>query len=152
MKSTILAIIIVCEMTLIACSQEIPAHKIPSVVSNTLHVKFPGAEKIEWEKKNKFYEAEFFIGRKEHTAYLDASGRMMLYKIDIPIPELPESVVKTISENYKDFEIDDAEKIEHNNQVFYETELDSKTKSSIKLIFSNEGKILPGDYFINLTK
>src|SRR5688572_23242245 len=98
--------------SLCSCSQDIPADKIPSVVLNTVQAKFGTAANIEWEKKSNLYEAEFKKDTTEYTVYIDSSGTLVMYKLDINENQLPAEVSTIISTGYIGYKIDDAEKIE----------------------------------------
>ena len=128
---------------LYSCSQDIPNSKVPSVVLNTVQAKFGSVNKIEWEKKNDLYEAEFKKDSIEYAVYIDTAGKLVMYKMDIRENELPAAVSLTISTEYIGYKIDDAEKIEKDGVTWYEVELEGKGKKDLKLNFSADGKFVP---------
>ena len=142
MKSTIL-VVTASLFFLYSCSQDIPNSKVPSVVLNTVQAKFGSANKIEWEKKNDLYEAEFKKDSIEYAVYIDLAGKLVMYKIDIKENELPAAVSSIVHTEYVGYKIDDAEKIEKDGVTWYEVELEGKGKKVLKLNFSADGKLAP---------
>ena len=123
-----------------SCSQDIPADKVPSVVLNTVQTKFGTASKIDWEKKNNLYEAEFKKDSIEYAVYIDSAGKLVMYKLDINENELPTAVSAIISTQYAGYKIDDAGKIEKDGFSYYQVELEGKGKKDLELVFSADGK------------
>ena len=142
MKSTIL-VVTASLFFLYSCSQDIPNSKVPSVVLNTVQAKFGSANKIEWEKKNDLYEAEFKKDSIEYAVYIDLAGKLVMYKIDIKENELPAAVSSIVHTEYVGYKIDDAEKIEKEGVTWYEVELEGKGKKDLKLNFAADGKFVP---------
>jgi len=140
MKNTIL-VVTASLFFLYSCSQDIPNSKVPSVVLNTVQAKFGSANKIEWEKKNNLFEAEFKMDSIEYVVYVDPAGKLVMYKMDIKENELPTAVSLAISTEYIGYKIDDAEKIEKDGVTCYQVELEGKGKKDLKLNFSAEGKL-----------
>ena len=124
-----------------SCSNDYPVSKIPSVVQNAVKAKFPGAINIDWEKNTNEYQAEFNLKGIEHTVYVDTSGNLLSFKHDIKVSELPAPIISAISTVYTGYKIDDTEKIEKDNVVYYQAELESKKNKDLQLIFSADGKL-----------
>lgn len=136
-------------LSLLACGQDIPACKVPSIVQNTVQTTFTNTGSIEWEKKNNVYEAEFDKDNTEYTAYLDAGGKIIAYKLDIKENELPAAVTAVITRDYTGYRIDDAAKIQKDGITFYRVELEAKGKRDKKLFLSQDGKIAPPISYIH---
>jgi uncharacterized membrane protein YkoI len=122
-----------------SCGQDMPASKVPSVVQNTVETRFANATKIEWEKKNGVYEAEFNLDSAEYTVQIDPAGKIEAYKIDISENQLPASIVAAINNNYQGYKVDDAERLEKDGTTYYQVELEGKTKKDQQLIFTADG-------------
>ncbi len=147
MKSTIL-VVTASLFFLYSCSQDIPNSKVPSVVLNAVQAKFGNANKIEWERKDNLYEAEFKMDSVEYAVYIDPTGKLVLHKMDIKENELPATVSSIIRTEYIGYKIDDAKKIEKDGIAYYEVELEGKGKKDLKLNFSADGKLTPAmSYF-----
>ena len=127
-------------MTLTACSQDIAQSKVPSVVTNALQSKFSAATKIDWEKKKGVYEAEFHQDSLEYTVEIDGTGNITRQKLDITVQQLPTNIAQAISSQYRDFTIEDAEKVEVNGTTYYQVELDApRGKKDVQLVFDAAG-------------
>ncbi|MBF9255118.1 PepSY-like domain-containing protein [Pontibacter sp. 172403-2] len=120
--------------------EDVAPQDVPSVVTNTLMSAFPNATDLDWEKKNGSYEADFDIDTVDYEALLDASGKMLQVKHEITEVQLPETVKNTISQNYKDTRIDDAEMVEKGSDKYYQVELESSGPDQ-KLVFSADGVV-----------
>ena len=140
MKTGVLALFVLFS----ACENNYPASKVPSVVLNTINGKFPGATDLDWEKKANSYEAEFDLNGIEHTAFVEPGGVLIWHKHDIADAALPEQVRMIINDQYKGYSLDEAEKVEKANVIYYQVELQSKGKKDVQMVFSAEG-ILTND-------
>ena len=129
--------------SLCSCSQDIRADKVPSVVLNTLQAKFGNAVKIEWEKKNNLYEAEFKMDSTDFSVYIDPTGKLLMHKQDIKKNELPASLSTVISTEYNGYKIDEAEKVVKDGVIYYQVELEGKGKRDLELVFTADGKPAP---------
>jgi uncharacterized membrane protein YkoI len=136
----ILLMVTTATISLSSCSQDLPASKVPSVVQNTVQSKFTNAVDIEWEKKNDIYEAEFDVANVDYKAHIDASGKLIVYKVDMRVAELPATIATAITNEHAGYEIDDADKLEKDGVTYYQVELDGKGKQEKKLVYTAEGK------------
>jgi len=123
-----------------SCSQDIPADKVPSVVLNTVQAKFGNAAKIEWEKKNNLYEAEFKMDSIDYSVYIDPAGKLVMQKQDVKKNELPAALSTVIRTEYNDYKIDDVEKVVKDGVIYYQVELEGKGKKDLELVFTADGK------------
>lgn len=123
-----------------ACSDRIRQSHVPSVVQNTVAQQFSNANGIEWEKEKQNYEAEFVKDSVEYKAIIDPSGSLVKYKQELTAAQLPAAILQTIQAQYKDFVIDEVEKIEQGSQVYYQVELENKLKE-MHLMFRADGAI-----------
>lgn len=127
---------------LMSCSlfdQDIPASKVPSVVKNTLSTEFPDAYDIDWEKKKGDYEADFEIKDVDHSALFNAKGELLMSKMDIRSSELPAAVTEKIAQDYADYHIDDAEKVDVKGRTLYQVELDGRPRD-LDVVYTAEGQ------------
>jgi len=130
-----------------SCAQDIPQNKVPSVVINAFQTKFPDAMDVEWEKKGDIFNVEFDLGKVDHEAWMDATGKIIKHETDIKESELPASVKATIAKDFKDSRIDDVDKIEKDGKVYYNVELDGKTGDRI-ILFDAAGKQVSDPSFL----
>lgn len=127
-------------ITFTACSQEITASKVPSVVINTLQSKFAAATNVDWEKKKNIFEAEFNQDSVEHTVEIDPAGKVLRQKLDLSPAQLPAGIMQLINSQYKDFQPDDIEQVNISDMVIYQVELDApRGKKDVKLVLNADG-------------
>ena len=126
--------------SLCSCSQDIPAGKVPSVVLNTVQAKFGNAGKIEWEKKNNLYEAEFKMDSTDYSVYIDPASKLVMHKQNIKKDELPAALSTVIRTEYDGYRIDEVEKVVKDGVIFYQVELEGKGKKDLELVFTADGK------------
>lgn len=129
-------------LLIVACSgQKISKAKVPSLVLNTMKAKYPLANDVEWEKHPNFYEAEFDMNDStEISTRIDETGKLIMQKQDIAHNDLIPAIVTVIKDKYKDYTIDDVEKIENNGAIYYQVELKGKGKKELNLVFSTDGR------------
>ncbi len=121
-------------------AQDVPASQVPAAVTKAFKAKFPTSTGIDWEKKGNLYEADFDVVLVDHKALFDETGKLVAYKRDIRNADLPAAIKKTIQADYKDYRIDEAQRLERNGVVYYQVELDGKPADQ-KLVFTKEGKV-----------
>ncbi|HEY0057501.1 MAG TPA: PepSY-like domain-containing protein [Flavisolibacter sp.] len=126
-------------LSLQACGQKADAGKVPSVVVNALNARYNTAAGTEWEKKESHYEAEFTLNGKELEVQVDQAGKILAEKSDILANELPAAVTTTLQSSYKDYQVDDAEKLDRGGAVYYQVELEARGKKDLKKIFTSAG-------------
>ena len=136
-------------VSLSSCSQDMQTSEVPSVVQNTLKTRFAGALKVEWEKKNALFEAEFDMDSTEYTAHIDLAGKLISHKTDIPESGLPLAVATAIRTGHAGFKIDEAEKLEKDGVTYYQVELEAKGKKDKQLVFSPDGSIAQAITYMN---
>ena len=125
-------------------SQDIATSKVPAVVVNTLKAQYPNAARVDWEKVGAYYEADFNTeANTEVTVQIDANGKMLMQKIDIGWNDLGDAIKTVLQSQYKNFKVDEVEKIEKEGIFYYQVELDGKRLRSLKdkhLVFSADGR------------
>ena len=132
-------------LSAVAFAQKIHADEVPSVILNTFKQKFPKAVDVEWEMKEKLYNVEFEIGRADHEAWINDSGKVVKHKFDVTASQLPKEVTAGVKNIYKGYRIDDAEKIETVEKVLYKLELKTLTKEE-DVVFDSQGKVVSEQY------
>lgn len=130
---------------LMSCAQDLNPSDAPSVVLNTFKTNFPDARDVEWEKQGDDYEVEFDHNQIDHNAYIDASGKLILYKYDINPNDLPQAVKNTIQAEFKDYQIDDADLVEKDGEKLYEVELESNITDR-QVAFTQDGEVTENAY------
>jgi uncharacterized membrane protein YkoI len=122
-----------------SCGQNIASSKVPSVVQNTVQAKYASAAKLEWEKKQKLYEAEFTINNTDYSVMIDETGKIVSSKTNILVADLPAEVTAAIAKDYGGYTIDEAEKVEKDGVTYYQVELEAKGKKDREVVFTTAG-------------
>ncbi|MFD2164611.1 PepSY-like domain-containing protein [Paradesertivirga mongoliensis] len=125
--------------SLMACSDNIRATDVPSVVLNTFKTQFPTAAKVEWEKAEALYEAEFQLENTAHAVRLTADGRMAMQKKEIDASHLPITIQSLLKKNFGNYLAEDIEQVETNGLSYYQIELEKNGKPDEKLVLSSDG-------------
>ncbi|WP_181304223.1 hypothetical protein [Rufibacter sp. XAAS-G3-1] len=140
MKTTLL-IIAMATGTLWSCGQRITAGQLPSLVQNSVQVKFPQAERIDWEKEGQHFEAEFVVAGVEHTVLLDSVGHVLMQKQDITAAQLPPAVSVALKRDFQAYLMDDLEQVEKQGQVYYQIELENNNED-LKRVYASNGTVV----------
>jgi uncharacterized membrane protein YkoI len=132
-----------------SCGQNIASSKVPSVVQNTVQAKYASAAKLEWEKKEKLYEAEFTINNTDYSVLIDETGKIVSSKTNILVTDLPAGVTAAITKDYAGYTIDEAEKVEKDGVTYYQVELEAKGKKDREVVFTTAGVSTKAISYIN---
>jgi len=135
--------------TLVACGQDIPASKVPSVVQNTVTGKFTHITGIDWEKKKNFYEAEFDMEGVEYKAQVAPNRSLLVVLKAMPAANLPQPITEAIHRDYAEYSIDDVQQVEKNGVVYYQVELEKRKAKDVRLAYSPDGSIAKDFTYIN---
>jgi len=120
--------------------QNISRDKVPSLVLNTLKAKYPLINDVDWEKHGNIYEAEFDLNDStEISVRIDEAGGLIMQKQDVPNSNLTSEIAAVIKSQYKDYTIDDVEKIEKDGVIYYQVELKGKNKKEVNLVLLPDG-------------
>ena len=122
-------------------AQDVNSSDVPSIVVNALKTKFPNATDIEWELKDDVYKADFETGKVDHDIWIDASGKITRHQQEIEKKELPATIADQLAASYKDYRVEDIDKIEADGTTQYEIELDG-TKIDRKVTVVEDGKVV----------
>lgn len=126
-------------------AQDIPASSVPAVVKNTLMKTNSNPRDVEWERKGEYYNVEYEIGQNDHELWITASGQLIKHKEDISPAGLPQSIKNRIKTDYKEYRIDDAEKLTIGNKVLYKVEMETgrgDNKVELDLVLDENAKSL----------
>src|SRR5688500_14090982 len=109
MKSQVFTLLFVVIIGSSCTGQNIAADKVPSIVLNALKAAHPNATDVEWEKHQKFYEAEFDINDSTDVSVrIDEAGKVVMQKQETPTARLPSGIINAIQQKYLEYVVDDA--------------------------------------------
>ncbi|MFI5156402.1 MAG: PepSY-like domain-containing protein [Chitinophagales bacterium] len=119
-------------------AQKMDPSKVPGAVRNSFSNKYPGIEKISWEKENGQYEASYTKDGQSLSAMFKSDGTFTESEIDIKVDELPAPALNYMKEHYKGLEIKEASKItKASGEINYEAAINGKDA-----IFDANGKFI----------
>jgi hypothetical protein len=123
--------------------QDLPASKVPAVVLQAFHSKFPGVKQVAWKLKAPTYDAEFLVKGAEVTVKFDASGKWQETESAIPKGKVPAGVNESIAKRfgaYKVIETQDMQRAD-DPRTRYEIHLQN-AKEIVKVLFYDDGTII----------
>jgi len=111
---------------------------VPVPVKAAFQKQYPNVSKVEWEKEDGNYEAEFDINKIENSVLYDSSGKLLETEMEIQLKDLPAGVLEYVQTNYKGQKVNEAAKItDANGTVTFEAEI-----GKMDVIFDEKGKFL----------
>ena len=113
--------------------------KIPDTIIHELLQQFPDAINIEWDMKNEFYEAVFYVNETEHIAKIALDSGLTGYKKNLKLDELP---VLIAAECQKTGEIMNAIAIYTKKSILYEVIVRDNNLSRYLLLLTKTGELL----------
>ncbi|HEY9048977.1 MAG TPA: PepSY-like domain-containing protein [Ohtaekwangia sp.] len=122
-------------------AQDLQPSQVPAAIVTALQTKFPTATKIKWKQKDADYKAEFKVDSRGHDVWFDKTGKIKKHKEDFPKSQLPAAVKEKIASEFKDFSIDDADKVDAEGKIYYQIDLKNAAGDKRKVLFTPEGKI-----------
>ena len=113
--------------------------KIPDHIISQLLKHFPDALNIDWDIKDDFYEAVFYVDDTEFIAKISEENGLTGYKKNLKLDELPEIIN---AECEKSGEIMNAIAIYTKSNLLYEIIVRDKEFRRTLLLISKSGEIL----------
>ena len=136
-------------VVLTSCDKEddIRISDVPSGVMNSFDANFPNASRAEWEKKSGCIVADFWQDGMDMSAWYNPNGEWLMTESDLGVnlSVLPQAVQDAFkSSQYANWHVDDIDKYERPNDVFYLIEIETKGESdrggTVHLHRSEEGR------------
>jgi len=137
MKKLVLAMFAFSIISFSAHGQKLNESQVPVIVKNAFEKKFPGM-KASWDKEDANYEANFRQDGKAMSAVIDKSGTIVETETNIPVADLPKSVLEYMKKNYAGATVEEAARIvKANGEINYEAEVHHKD-----IVFDANGKFI----------
>lgn len=122
-----------------ACAQ---STEVPQAITEAFSKKFPEAKKVKWDKENAAeWEAEFKMNGTEYSANFTSAGEWTETEHEIKTSEIPAAVKATLDQDFKDYEIEEAEISVTKEGKVYEFELE-KDETALEVAIDVNGKIV----------
>lgn len=137
-------------VVLTSCDKEddIRISDVPSAVMDSFDANFPNASRAEWEKKSGCIVADFWQDGMDMSAWYNPNGEWLMTESDLGVnlSVLPQAVQDAFkSSQYANWHVDDIDKYERPNDVFYLIEIETKGESDRDLFFAPDGSLLKDD-------
>jgi hypothetical protein len=114
---------------------------VPSIVRESFEKQFSNAANVEWSKESEDeFEAEYVLNGAEQSSNYNAAGEWLITEVEIAQSDLPEAVQETIVKDFYGYTIEEVEKAETGDGVFFELQL-QKDKTRIEIQISSDGKL-----------
>lgn len=121
-----------------ACAQS----TAPKAATKAFSQKFPTAKKAKWDKENATeWEVEFKMNGKEYSANYTSEGVWKETEHKISKSKLPDAVKTTLNNEFKEYDIDEAEISETADGKVFEFALENDT-NNLEVAISPEGKVV----------
>jgi len=135
------AILLACSVTLLG--QDLPASKVPPVVLQAFHAKFPAAKQVAWKFKAPTYDAEFLVNALEVTVKFEADGKWVETESAIPRSKVPAAVNQTITKQFSGYKVIETQDMQRvgDSRVRYEIHLED-AKAVLKVMFYADGTVI----------
>lgn len=122
---------------------QINESNVPSEVLISFYERYPKAQRIKWEREEKFYEAEFILDMKKHEAIFQPDGTWSKTEIEIKnLSTLPEPIKNYVKANYEGYVIDDAELVQVPNDEFYKVEIEKSGNPDVTILIYADGTLV----------
>lgn len=128
-----------------ACDDNDDVTNLPEAIENAFYNKYPDATWVEWERKSGYYVAEFRQDGMEMDVWYEKGGAWKMTEIDFGrnLSLLPQVVQDAFqSSTYSQWMVDDIDKYECPDKVFYLIEVKTTGQRDRKLFYSDEGILL----------
>ncbi|WP_243409449.1 SdiA-regulated domain-containing protein [Pontibacter virosus] len=142
MKHTYLwAMVLVAGTTLSSCDQIWSARNVPDAVKVKFVESYPTIKRVDWDRMDSLYEAEFEISGRERKALFLEDGTLLSYTEEIEQQYLPKSVVAKLQQEFNNYKIEEVHRVQENNMTSFVVELEKGTRD-IWLRYNEAGELL----------
>lgn len=118
-------------------------YKAPSAVKSAFEKKYPGAKKVEWEKKGEYEKVEFqYLGNSAEAWFL-RSGSWVFTETDLRATDMPSSVIAAFQSGmYGTWAVDEYSRIDQDRlPVLYCIEAES-VNEDVLLYYNESGRLI----------
>lgn len=117
--------------------------KVPSQVQTAFAEKFPGATRVEWERRGSYLVADFHDAGYETDAWFDAAGVWYMTETEILFQSLPAAVQSAFEAGeYATWKVEHVEKVERRDmEPIYVIEVE-RGEAEFDLHYSHDGVLV----------
>lgn len=124
---------------------DIRVSDVPQAVMDTFEAKFPNVSRAEWENKRGYYVADFWQEGIETHVWIDSKAEWKMTELDFGtnLGLLPDVVQNAfLNGQYANWRVDDIDKYERPDKIFYLIEIETKGQQDRDLFFAEDGSLL----------
>ena len=144
MKQILLVLCVLSLGCLPVSAQTMQQRGVPAVVLNAFQQQFPKARDVEWERmRDGNYEVEFDNGvfGRDNEVIISPEGKLLRHQEDLTSSSLPDAVKKKIKEEFSEYRVDGATKVDADGTITYEVELERR-QGDLKVVFAADGTVV----------
>ena len=137
-----LFVLLLCAVLWAACDDD--NHRVANpAVQTAFDEMFPGISRVDWDREQGYYVAEFRESGREKSVWFDLNGVWMLTETDVPVSELPQAILASIqSGEYAGWRIEDVDYIERRDmEPVYVVDMELG-EQDVDLHYSVDGHLL----------
>ncbi|WNH12357.1 hypothetical protein [Thalassobellus suaedae] len=125
--------------------KELKDSEVPLSIMNSIKSKYGNIDidysKYVEERGEIIYIVRGEINDNDHNFRFDDKGNIVKLVVNIKNSEIPDSIIKTLTTSYKDYEIRDTDLIDEKGETIYILRI-KKSKDQVYVTFNANGKIL----------
>lgn len=143
MKKLALIVMSIFAFSFTSCSDDndgVAAVQVPSEIKTAFEMQFPNATDVDYALIGNQYIIDFDFDMIDHEALYNSDGTLVKYKYDILTTEVPQGILTTITNNYENRLIDDAEILVIDGFIYYQIELDNVPLDD-QIVFNADGTV-----------
>ena len=124
-----------------SCDQIWSARNVPDAVKVKFVESYPTIKRVDWDRMDSLYEAEFKISGRERKALFREDGTLLSYTEEIEEQYLPKKVIAQLQQDFNRYKIDEVHRVQQNNVTSFVIELDNSGQD-IWLRYNEAGELL----------
>lgn len=142
-KNFLFTAILVSGLAFTSCNDDDDNYTPDGKIQEVFITKYPNAERVEWEKKQDHYVADFYLDGIKREAWINAQGEWVMTESDIRFDALPAEVQTAFeASEYKAWKIDDVDMLERvEMEPVYVIEVE-QGKQEIDLYYAADGTLI----------
>jgi len=121
--------------------------KIPVQVKKSFEQRYPNAKAVNWSfnQDDKLWDVVYEKEALEYSSSFSEAGDWLQTDINIKITELPDAVMNTLREQFLEYDIEEIERLETPEGLFYEIEVgleEGSEERDYELTISQDGTVI----------
>ena len=139
-RKTLLTICLLAGGVVAGNAQDIKTKSVPAAVKATFTKQYSDASDVEWARSGSNFVVSFDMGRVDHKATYNPSGKTISFEKDVPNSSLPKAIAAGIRSKYPKATIDDVDMVNTSGTISYKIGLDGTPDAT--LWYASDGKFI----------